>query len=151
MKAVLISFILLTMAGAQESAHSFCFDRAGAAYDIPPALLESIAYFESGHNPEAVHHNQNGSFDYGLMQINSCWLKTLGPERWQCLSDPCFNAMVGAWILKDCIDRFGYTWDCLSCYRSGKPLHALKDTVRDDVIAYIERIQNHFTRIIQTP
>jgi soluble lytic murein transglycosylase-like protein len=150
-KAVLLNFIFSLVVGIPGISFSFCFDQAGEEYHIPPALIESIAYLESALDPKAIHQNPNGSFDYGLMQINSCWFKTLGLERWQHLSDPCFNAMVGAWILKDCIDRHGYTWDCLSCYRSGKPLHDLKEPVREDVIQYIERVKAHFAGIKREP
>jgi soluble lytic murein transglycosylase-like protein len=143
--------VLVLMAGILNDAFSFCFDQAGARYHIPPALIESLAYRESALNPKAIHQNPNGSFDYGLMQINSCWFKTLGLERWQQLSDPCFNAMVGAWILKDCIDRHGYTWNCISCYRSGKPLNELKEPVREDVISYIEEVKAHFEQIAGAP
>jgi len=123
---------------------AFCFEQAGRTYDIPPELIEAIAYRESAFDSQAINHNDNGSFDYGVMQINSWWFDNIGRERWQALSDPCFNVMVGSWILRDCIDHYGYTWDCLSCYRSGKPLSALSKSVREDVIAYIERIQTYF-------
>jgi soluble lytic murein transglycosylase-like protein len=127
-----------------QNAFPFCFERAGQTYGISPQLIKAIAYQESAFNSNAIHHNRNGSFDYGVMQINSWWFETLGKKRWQALSDPCFNVMVGTWILRDCIDRYGYTWDCLACYRSGKPLTALSESVRKDVIRYINRIEFYF-------
>lgn len=83
------------------------------------------------------------------MQINSWWFDTLGTERWQALADPCFNVRVGAWILRDCIDRHGYTWDGLACYRSGKPLDALAPSVQKDVIGYIQRLKSYFNGNLQ--
>jgi soluble lytic murein transglycosylase-like protein len=127
-----------------QNAFTFCLERAGQTYGISPQLIKAIAYQESAFNSNAIHHNRNGSFDYGVMQINSWWFETLGKKRWQALSDPCFNVMVGTWILRDCIDRYGYTWDCLACYRSGKPLTALSESVRKDVIRYINRIEFYF-------
>ncbi|HOL44407.1 MAG TPA: lytic transglycosylase domain-containing protein [Methanothrix sp.] len=91
------------------------------AYDIPPVLLWAIASHESGFNPYAVNRNINGSYDYGLMQINSGWYPVLGPERWSRLSDPCYNVYIGAWVLHQCIQRHGYTWKAVGCYNSSNP------------------------------
>jgi soluble lytic murein transglycosylase-like protein len=99
-----------------------CFEEAGRGYGISPALLYTIAKVESNLNPGAVNRNTNGSYDYGLMQINSGWYATLGRDRWDRLSDACYNVHVGAWILRQCIDRYGYTWDAVGCYNaSSKP------------------------------
>lgn len=78
---------------------AFCFEEAGAAYGIPPLLLWSIAKHESNLNPQAIGRNNNGTYDYGLMQINSCWAAALGRERWKSLGEPCTNVKTGAWIL----------------------------------------------------
>ena len=141
----IVTMILLLLAMVcPKNARSFCFKHAGRTYGISPQLIEAIAYQESAFDNQAIHHNRNGSFDYGVMQINSWWYDTLGSERWQALSDPCFNVMVGTWILRDCIDRYGYTWDCLSCYRSGKPLNLLSEPVKRDVMRYIDRVKGYF-------
>jgi soluble lytic murein transglycosylase-like protein len=139
--------LLMIFVGAwPQSTTAFCFERAARTYAIPSRLIEAIAYQESAFDPRAIHRNRNGSFDYGVMQINSWWFNTLGAERWQALADPCFNVRVGTWILRDCIDRHGYTWDGLACYRSGKPLDALALSVQRDVIGYIQRIKTYFDR-----
>jgi len=98
--------------------HSFCFDQAGRHYGISPALLWAIAKRESSLNPSAIHYNKNGSFDVGLMQINSRWYPVLGHERWMMLGDACHNVMTGAWILSLCIQRYGYTWQAVGCYNA---------------------------------
>ena len=141
----IVTMILLVLV-CPKNAFSFCFERAGQIYGISPQLIKAIAYQESAFDSNAIHHNRNGSFDYGVMQINSWWYDTLGSERWQALSDPCFNVMVGTWILRDCIDRYGYTWDCLACYRSGKPLTVLSEPVKRDVMRYIERVEDYFEK-----
>ena len=141
----IVTMILLVLA-CHKNAFSFCFERAGRIYGISPQLIKAIAYQESAFDSNAIHRNSNGSFDYGVMQINSWWYDTLGSERWQALSDPCFNVMVGTWILRDCIDRYGYTWDCLSCYRSGKSLSELSEPVKKDVLHYIDSIRSYFER-----
>ncbi len=113
----LISFAMVLIGAS--AAHSFCFEEAEAEYGVSADLLKAIALHESGNNPGAIHYNKNGSYDFGLMQINSCWYGTLGHERWMELGDPCFNVRTGAWILKGCIKRFGYTWKAVGCYNAG--------------------------------
>ena len=100
----------------------FCFEEAGNRYGIAPQLLWGIAKHESNLNPQAVNWNSNGSYDYGIMQINSSWAGTFGKQRWQSLSDPCANVMTGAWILRQCIDRYGYGWKAVGCYNSRTPV-----------------------------
>jgi len=120
--AFAVVFIALCMVLFPLSASPMCFEEAGRGYGISPALLYAIAKVESNLNPGAVNRNTNGSYDYGLMQINSGWYAMLGRDRWERLSDACYNVHVGAWILRQCIDRYGYTWDAVGCYNaSSKP------------------------------
>jgi soluble lytic murein transglycosylase-like protein len=117
--SLLMLACMLWMSASNVSA--FCFEEAGEAYGISPLLLWAIASVESSFNPSAVNRNTNGSYDYGVMQINSQWYHTLGKEQWDRLSDPCFNVHVGAWVLAQCIKRHGYTWEAVGCYNSSKP------------------------------
>lgn len=96
----------------------FCFEEAGKAYGISPLLLRGIARVESGLDPDAVNRNTNGSTDLGLMQINSFWLKPLGTTARELVTDPCFNVKAGAWVLRDCLDRHGETWEAVGCYNA---------------------------------
>jgi hypothetical protein len=98
--------------------NAFCFEDAGKTYGINPSLLKSIAKTESNMNPRAVNINKNGSIDIGLMQINSFWIKPLGLDSNKLISDPCYNIMIGAKVLKQCIDRYGYTWEAVGCYNA---------------------------------
>lgn len=95
-----------------------CFVSAGDMYSINPDLLWTIAKVESNFNPRAINYNKNGSYDYGIMQINSFWYKHLGHDRWMALADPCYNVHVGAWILKQCINKHGYSWSAVGCYNA---------------------------------
>jgi soluble lytic murein transglycosylase-like protein len=97
---------------------AFCFEEAGRQYGVNPELLSSIAEVESRLRPEVVHRNENGSVDAGLMQINSCWTYKLGLNSGRLLSDPCYNVMTGARVLRQCIDRYGYTWEAVGCYNA---------------------------------
>ncbi len=80
-----LTLIYLCPVGA---AYGFCFDEAGARYGIPPALLQAIAKVESNYDPTAIHQNQDGSTDRGLMQINSWWADELGGDIWMIINDP---------------------------------------------------------------
>ncbi len=115
--------------------YSFCFEEAGAYYGIHPDILRAIASVESSMNPYAVNFNKDGSFDYGLMQINSRWYNVLGHERWIKLADPCFNVKVGAWILAGCIKRFGYTWQAVGCYNAAD---------RAKRVSYVRKVMSRF-------
>jgi hypothetical protein len=97
---------------------AFCFDEAAAQHGLSPRLLRSIAMVESGCRPAAVHVNSNGSTDLGMMQVNSSWISKLGLDTGRLLRDPCYNVMTGAGILRQCVDRYGYTWEAVGCYNA---------------------------------
>jgi len=136
MPARIILLILLTASYAR----AFCFEQAGEKYDIPPTLLRAVAKVESNLDPQAVNYNKNGSYDFGLMQINTCWRKTLG-DYWNNLADPCYNVIIGAWILRQCFDRYGYSWDSVACYNTGKPASRIKGKKKENALLYIRKIQ----------
>jgi len=50
-------------------------------YDIPVSLLFSIIYVESSFNPKAINKNSNGTYDYGLMSLNSKTFKGYSREQ----------------------------------------------------------------------
>ena len=140
--AGMIAMLLLAaglngQARAQDD-NDFCFEKAGSTYNIAPQLLWGIAKHESGFNPTSVNRNSNGSYDYGVMQINSSWAKVIGQKRWERLAQPCENIMTGAWILHQCIADYGYNWTAVGCYNSRTPgkseRYARK--VMDILIAY---------------
>jgi soluble lytic murein transglycosylase-like protein len=116
MQRVFIIFcLLLTL---PSTARAFCFEEAGQQYGISPAILWTIAKEESNYDHTAVNLNKNGTYDFGLMQINSWWANILGPDTWSALGEPCYNVKVGAWILSRCIQEHGYTWEAIGCYHS---------------------------------
>lgn len=110
---------LLFLAISVEYAHSYCFEEAADEYGVPSKLLIAIAKVESNMNPNVINYNKNGSFDYGLMQINSSWYYELGKERWNKIADPCENIKTGAMILSKCISRYGFNWKAVDCYNKG--------------------------------
>jgi len=110
--------LILTLIIIPVSGFGFCFEEAGELYGISPVLLWAIAGVESDFNPQAVNRNGDGSYDFGVMQINSSWAPILGLDAWLKLGDPCFNVKAGAWILSQCIERHGYTWKAVGCYNA---------------------------------
>ena len=148
-----ITLLLLTLlmtAGIllPHPARGFCYEEAGEEFNISPLILWSIAKGESNFNPRAVGHNTNGSYDYGLMQINSSWAATLGEQRWQALSDPCFNVRTGAWILSRCIKDYGYSWQAVGCYNSRTP--SKRDRYAARIGAILRRAgQGEFAKVKQ--
>lgn len=132
-----ISLLFLLVTGSE--AYSFCFDEAGSQYGINPLILRAIAKVESNFNPVAFNRNRNGSYDFGLMQINSSWANVLGSERWNALGDACYNTMTGAWILANCMSTYGYTWKAIGCYNSQTP--DKRDRYARAVFAQLQRIE----------
>jgi soluble lytic murein transglycosylase-like protein len=102
------------------AAHADCLDDAAMFHGVSPSLLRSIAMQESGMRSWVTNRNTNGSEDIGLMQINSIHLPRLG--RYGItrahLFDGCINAYVGAWILRENIQRFGPTWKAVGAYNA---------------------------------
>jgi len=114
--------LLLILLVVVKFSFSYCFDYAGKYYQVSPLLLKAIAKVESGFNPKAKNINKNGSVDIGIMQINSSWLPYLRkygikPEH---LWNPCYNVLIGAMVLRYCINLYGNTWRAVDCYNKGR-------------------------------
>ena len=113
--------VCLTMALANGA--SACWAEAARAHGVDPWLLYGIAMVESGLDPAALnlgHLGRTGSYDIGLMQINSRNLPALAklgvaPEH---LWDPCTSIQVGARILREKIDRHGNGWEAVGAYNA---------------------------------
>ena len=100
-----------------------CWEDAAQRYGVPANLLYAMARVESNLNRKAVnrsHIQRTGSYDIGLMQINSSHLSTLSRYRIKevDLFNPCTNIQVGAWLLADLFSRHGATWDAVGAYNA---------------------------------
>jgi soluble lytic murein transglycosylase-like protein len=134
--------LVLAFLFAPLPAGAFCFEDAAKTYDINPQLLKIIAMTESNFRTDAVNKNRDGTLDIGLMQINSSWIEKLDLNAARLIENPCYNALTGARILRDCIDRHGYTWEAVGCYNA---------SAREKRIRYSWRILNKLKNVNNTP
>jgi soluble lytic murein transglycosylase-like protein len=133
--------------------------KAAKQWKVPPRLALAIARVESGLNPWAVNVAGRGfmpktreeaarlideawirgdSFDTGLMQINSYWMKRYGLDP-QLLLEPRKNALMGVWILSREIERFGLTWKAVASYHT--PVAKNPERGKNYALAVIRQIQ----------
>lgn len=106
---------------APTAARATCWEAASESYGIPVDVLKAVAKTESGFNPKALNKNANGTYDIGLMQINSAWLPKLegyGLTE-ESLHDACTNLKVGAWILSNNAKKLGWNWNAIGAYNVG--------------------------------
>jgi soluble lytic murein transglycosylase-like protein len=120
-KTRLFCIVFLLLLATVAYGEDLCFEEAGDTYSINPQILKAIAEVESNYNPRAVNWNKNGTYDFGIMQINSSWGVALGREWWNTLGDPCTNIKSGAMILSHCMKKYGYSWEAIGCYNSQTP------------------------------
>jgi len=115
---VILGFLSVLVSGL---AHAYCWQEAAAKYNISPVLLYAIAKHESGLRADLISPlNSDGTYDIGLMQINSRHLPALakygiGEKH---LLNGCTSAHVAAWLLADNFKRMGNTWAAVGAYNA---------------------------------
>ena len=114
-------------------------DRAARRHDLPPHLVEALAYWESGWDQQRV--SDTGAV--GLMQVQPEVAGELAPRllgHGVDLRDPAQNADAGAAILRAYIDdQGGDVWKGLAAYYQG-PQSLADDGPQPDTQEYADGI-----------
>ncbi len=143
----IIFFILIILTFCYSAAAfenlSSCMEQASYEYHVPYWIIYSVGKIESNLNPYALNidgksyfppsfddslsimaENRGKSIDIGIMQINNYWFARLHYPLYYGLF-PCFNIVLGAWIISRKIKRYGLNWYGVSAYHSTDvPLNA---------------------------
>lgn len=78
---------------------------AANSFGVDPAIPLGIASHESGFNPNAINtKNQNGTTDYGVMQLNTVTVSTLGVSD---PMDPQQNINAGVGLIAKYLQQYG--------------------------------------------
>lgn len=138
------------------------FDAPCAKYQVPKVLALAIARQESGYQPWIINISGRDvrprsreealgvaqwalragrSFDVGIMQVNSYWIRKHGWPLDQVL-EPANNVKIGVWILAQEIRRHGLNWKAVAYYHT--PLHRNPERGR----AYAQAIVAHVKNIL---
>lgn len=102
-----------------------CINQAAITYHVPATVILSVIKKENGRNGQAVK-NKNGTYDYGVMQINDVWLPKIsayGYTKADIQYDACKNVLVGTWILSQSIAEGKSLWLGIGNYHSHTPSH----------------------------
>lgn len=114
---------------AKYSKYDHIFAKYEKVYGVSKVLMKTIAITENSKmQPKFVLKNTNNTVDVGLMQINSKWQKWM-PEAnitIEKLKDPDFNIKISFMIVRDLINRHGYSWETIGRYHSSTQKHKKK-------------------------
>jgi soluble lytic murein transglycosylase-like protein len=68
---------------------------------------------------KTIHINSNGSFDIGVMQINSLWIKSLANKGFKAnLLNDSNNINIACYILKENMNKGYGLWQAVGLYHS---------------------------------
>lgn len=120
-----------------------CLNTAAIIYHIPIPLILSVIKKENGHNGDAIKNKSNGTYDYGVMQINEIWLPKIsgyGYTKKDIQFNACKNVMVGTWILAQSIAEGKDIWRGVGNYHSHTPRH--NESYRNDISNTYQKISS---------
>lgn len=145
-----IKFLILVLGAIFLSSPALAFDKYFTKYckegNVPVELAKAVARHESGLKPLCINvagkdyqpkdraeatriirtaQLADKSYDVGLMQINSQWVK-----QWKIdpvtLLDPETNIRLGVKLLREEIERNGLNWRAVGKYHSPNPLRGAR-------------------------
>ena len=116
-----------------------CSVKAAEQYDLAPEIVLAVAQAEGGKVGQWVR-NLNGTYDVGVMQFNTEYLKTL--EKWGITPDDvaasgCFPYKLAAWrISNHIVQDSGDLWTKVANYHSKTP--RFNAIYRERIIGFAE-------------
>ncbi len=119
-------------------------ERAGARYDLSPALIDAIAHVESRYDPRAVSRT-NAS---GIMQLMPGTARALGVDA----RDASANIRGGTAYLRQLLDRFdGDVVRAVAAYNAGPGAVARARGVPryPETVAYVAAVMDHLAAAAQ--
>jgi hypothetical protein len=107
---------------ANHPATAYCVVSAAHRYSLPPEGMLAVLLVEGG-RPGTKRSNENGSFDLGVMQINTVWLSQASPLKtyvsYEALkNDLCTNIHTAAWIIASHLTKTSDIWRAVGMYHS---------------------------------
>jgi soluble lytic murein transglycosylase-like protein len=91
---------------------------ASRKYGISTKIFWAIMKVESDYK-RTIHINSDGSFDVGLMQINSLWINSLVNKGFKAdLLDDGNNINIAGYILKENMNKGYSLWQAVGLYHS---------------------------------
>jgi hypothetical protein len=130
----------MNMGPPPVSPREACIVQAAARYGAQPDIVRALIKTEGGVTGK-VSWNRNGSYDMGLMQINSINLPEMaryGISGSMLINNECLNIFIGTFLLQRNILQTGNFWYGVGSYHSKTPAKN---------IAYQYRVWNQLQKI----
>lgn len=154
-KVIFLTVAILLFHIPASLADNFGFTSAAKTYGVEERLLRAISWVESRHNANALGKNKNGSYDSGHMQINnSTWSKSLSGGYKSLATYPEYCTAVGAWILRQCKDRYpseNEYWDMVACYHTGTGIKDAPPNKKRLGLIYVNKVYKAMLRDNKKP
>ena len=110
-------------------------------YEVPPMLVASIVIVESQGNVIAENYNKyNGTYDRGLMQLNSSWFR----GDWKCAET---NIRAGCKLLRFLYDQTGTWYAAVIAYNCGYGRFSRKEGPPTKSVEYAVRVFELWNKI----
>ncbi|WP_415912681.1 lytic transglycosylase domain-containing protein [Neptuniibacter sp. QD37_11] len=125
-----------------ENAVDVCIIHASQRLKVDPVALKAIRLQEAG-KIGSVMKNTNGSYDLGVMQINTIHMPDLKKRyrgiTWQDVAyKPCTNIAIAARMLQQRISEAGQFWKGVGNYHSKTPKYHNK---------YLGLVKNRYNKL----
>jgi soluble lytic murein transglycosylase-like protein len=118
-------------------------------YRVPYEIVQAVATQEGGWPGAKIGPNKNGTYDLGVMQINTIWfdeknpvnLSKFGITEELVRNDACTNIAMGTWVLHQNYNRFQNWWQAVAAYNAGPGNW-------EAGMGYARKVRGHLTKIL---